>query len=91
MRPDPRTEAEVKELLARIVGAAGRRDAGAAIAMFADDRDVFLFGTGVDEARKGPAEIRGVSRGRTECTRYAGSDGSPMNRGFPRCPARAVA
>jgi class 3 adenylate cyclase len=58
MRPDPRTEAEVKELLARIVDAAGRRDAGAAMAMFADDPDVFLFGTGVDEARKGPAEIR---------------------------------
>src|SRR5580765_3583181 len=58
MRPDPRTEAEVKELLARIVDAAGRRDAGAAIAMFADDPDVFLFGTGVDEARKGPAGIR---------------------------------
>src|SRR5262245_25577037 len=58
MRPDPRTEAEVREVLARIVDVAGRRDADAAVAFFADDPATFLYGTGVDEARKGPAEIR---------------------------------
>src|SRR5262249_61001913 len=58
MRPDPRTEAEVREVLARIVDTAERRDVDGAMAMFADDADVFLYGTGVDEARKGLAEIR---------------------------------
>ena len=58
MRPDPRTEAEVREVLARIVDTAERRDVDGAMAMFADDADVFLYGTGVDEARKGPAEVR---------------------------------
>jgi class 3 adenylate cyclase/ketosteroid isomerase-like protein len=58
MRPDPRTEAEVTEVLARIVDAAGRRDTQAALGFFADDPDTFLYGTGADEARKGPAEIR---------------------------------
>jgi len=28
------------------------------MAFFADDADVFLYGTGVDEARTGPTEIR---------------------------------
>jgi class 3 adenylate cyclase len=58
MRPDARTQAEVTDVLARMVDAAGRRDVEAAMTMFADDADVFLYGTGVDEARKGPAEIR---------------------------------
>ena len=58
MRPDPRTEAEVREVLVRIVDAAGRRDAEVAMGFFADDPDVFLYGTGVDEARRGPTEIR---------------------------------
>lgn len=58
MRPDPRTEAEVREVLARMVDVAGRRDVDGAMAMFADDADTFLYGTGVDEARKGRAEIR---------------------------------
>jgi class 3 adenylate cyclase len=58
MRPDPRTEAEVIEVLTRIVEAAGRRDSEAALALFAEDPDVFLYGTGVDEARRGSGEIR---------------------------------
>jgi len=58
MRPDPRTEAEVTEVLARIADGAGRRDVEEAMAMFADDPDVFLYGTGVDEARQGRAEVR---------------------------------
>jgi ketosteroid isomerase-like protein len=58
MRPDPRSEAEVTQVLARIVDAARRRDVEGAVALFADDPDVFLYGTGVDEARKGRAEIR---------------------------------
>jgi class 3 adenylate cyclase len=58
MRPDPRTEAEVRDVLARMVDIVQRRDVNGAMAMFADDADTFLYGTGVDEVRKGPAEIR---------------------------------
>src|SRR5258705_7523830 len=58
MRPDPRTEAEATAVLSRIAEVAGSRDVEAALAHFADDPDVFLYGTGVDEARTGPAEIR---------------------------------
>jgi class 3 adenylate cyclase len=58
MRPDPRTEAELTAVLARLVDVAERRDVEAAMAMFAADEDAFLYGTGVDEARKGSAEIR---------------------------------
>lgn len=58
MRPDPRTEAEVTAVLSRIAEVAGSRDVEAALAHFADDPDVFLYGTGVDEARTGPADIR---------------------------------
>src|SRR5690348_3052116 len=58
MRPDPDTEAEVTATLARIAEVAGSRDVDVAVALFANDPDVFLYGTGVDEARTGPAEIR---------------------------------
>jgi class 3 adenylate cyclase len=58
MKADPRTEAEVTRVLARIVEAVARVDVDAAVTLFADDPDVFLQGTGADEARTGPAAIR---------------------------------
>jgi class 3 adenylate cyclase len=58
MKADPRTEAEVSRVLSRIVEAAAGRDVEAAMAGFAEDPDVFLQGTGVDEARTGRAAIR---------------------------------
>ena len=58
MKADPRTEAEVMHVLSRIVETASSGDVDAAIAHFADDPDVFLLGTGVDEARTGRAAIR---------------------------------
>jgi class 3 adenylate cyclase/ketosteroid isomerase-like protein len=58
MKADPRTEAEVMRVLGRIVDAATSSDIDAAVALFADDPDVFLQGTGVDEARTGRAGIR---------------------------------
>src|ERR1043166_10229128 len=50
MKADPRTEAEVMHVLSRIVETASSRDVDGAMALFADDPNVFLLGTGVDEA-----------------------------------------
>jgi class 3 adenylate cyclase len=58
MKADPRTEAEVTRVLSRIVDGVASGDVEGAVAMFADDPDVFLQGTGVDEARTGRAAIR---------------------------------
>ena len=55
MKADPRTEAEVASVLSRIVDIVRARDVDAAVAFFADDPDLFLQGTGVDEARTGRA------------------------------------
>jgi class 3 adenylate cyclase len=58
MRADPRTEAEVARVLSQIVEGVASGDVDAGVSMFADDPDVFLQGTGVDEARTGRAAIR---------------------------------
>ena len=58
MKADPRTEAEVARVLSRIVEVVASRDVDAAVSMFADDPDVFLQGTGMDEARTGRAAVR---------------------------------
>src|SRR5262245_33540005 len=58
MKADPRTEAEVTRVLSRMVEAARSSDVEAAVALFANDPDVFLQGTGLDEARTGLAAIR---------------------------------
>ena len=58
MKADPRTEAEVASLLSRMVDIVRAGDVDAAVAFFADDPDVFLQGTGLDEARTGRAAIR---------------------------------
>ena len=58
MKADPRTEAEVTGILSRIADISASRDVEAAVAFFADDADVFLQETGVDEARTGLAAIR---------------------------------
>ena len=48
MKADPRTEAEVMHVLSRIVETASSRDVDGAMALFADDPNVFLLGTGVE-------------------------------------------
>jgi len=58
MKADLRTEAEVLHVLSRVVETASSGDIDGAIALFADDPDVFLLGSGVDEARTGHAKIR---------------------------------
>jgi len=58
MKGDPRTEAAVLEVLSQLVERASRGDVDGGVALFADDPDVFLLGSGVDEARTGRAAIR---------------------------------
>ena len=58
MKADPRTEAEVLQVLSRVIEVVSTRDVDGAIALFASDPDVFLLGTGVDEARTGLDAIR---------------------------------
>jgi uncharacterized protein (TIGR02246 family) len=58
VKADPRTEAEVQRVLARMVDVARSQDVEAVLSLFADDPDVFLQGTGADEARTGLAAIR---------------------------------
>lgn len=58
MRADAATEAEVQAALKSMNDAYVRRDLGAFMASFATDRDAVLYGTGADEKRVGPDEIR---------------------------------
>jgi hypothetical protein len=58
MKADPLTDAGVMHVLSRVVELASSGDVDGAMALFADDPDVFLLGTGVDEARTGHTAIR---------------------------------
>jgi len=58
MRADAVTEAEVQAALKSMNDAYVRRDLSAFMASFAEDRDAVLYGTGADEKRVGPDEIR---------------------------------
>src|SRR5712691_2790116 len=58
MKPDAETEAEITALIDEFAEAYSRRDADAVMAFFADDADLVHFGTGADERRIGPVELR---------------------------------
>lgn len=58
MKADVRTEAQVLSTLAKFTEAYAARDLGAVLACHAGDPDVVLFGTGADERRVGPTELR---------------------------------
>jgi class 3 adenylate cyclase len=58
MKADPRTEAEVMQVFSRMVETMSSGDADGAVALFANDPEVFLLGTGADESRRGIAAIR---------------------------------
>jgi len=58
MKANPRTEAAILEVLSQVVERASSGDVDGAATLFADDPDVFLLGSGVDEARTGKAAIR---------------------------------
>jgi uncharacterized protein (TIGR02246 family) len=58
MKADARTEAEIKAILGELAEAYSVRDLQRALACFAPDEDVVMYGTGVDERRVGLKEIR---------------------------------
>lgn len=58
MQADSRTEGEVRATLQRLTDAFRNRDLKAFMECFASDADVVLYGTGVDEKRIGPEQIR---------------------------------
>ena len=58
MKADAQTEAAVKDVLDRFAENDAKRDLEGVMALFAPDPDVVMYGTGADEKRVGPAEIR---------------------------------
>ncbi|MFA6240484.1 MAG: nuclear transport factor 2 family protein [Candidatus Hydrogenedentales bacterium] len=58
MRADPRTATEVRATLDRFAGAYERRDMDAVMGMVACDPDVVVLGSGSDERRVGPVQVR---------------------------------
>lgn len=58
MKADSRTEEEVRAALTKFADAYRKRDLRALLECFATDADVVLFGTGADEKRLGPDQLR---------------------------------
>jgi class 3 adenylate cyclase/ketosteroid isomerase-like protein len=58
MKADAQTEAAVIAVLNRLAEAYRQRDLEGVLDLFATDPDVLLIGTGADEERIGPAEVR---------------------------------
>ena len=57
MKADTKTETEVRKAIAGLTGNYERRNLAGFMACFAEDPDVTLIGTGVDEKRVGRAQI----------------------------------
>jgi uncharacterized protein (TIGR02246 family) len=58
MKADAKTEAEVKAVLSSLTDSYQARNLEGMMACFAPDPDAVMYGTGADEKRIGPAEIR---------------------------------
>jgi ketosteroid isomerase-like protein len=58
MKADAKTEAEVKAVLTRLTESYEKKDLEGLMACIAPDPDTVMYGTGADERRVGPAEIR---------------------------------
>lgn len=58
MKADTKTEAAVKAVLDKVAEGYARRNLALLQAAFAPDPDVVMYGTGADEKRVGPTEIR---------------------------------
>jgi uncharacterized protein (TIGR02246 family) len=58
MKADSKTEAEVRAVLTRLTDSYEKRDVEGLMACFAPDPEAVMYGTGADEKRVGPAEIR---------------------------------
>jgi uncharacterized protein (TIGR02246 family) len=58
MKADARIDAQVRSTLRRFADAYAARDLQAVMGCFAEDDNIVLYGTGADEKRVGPSEIR---------------------------------
>jgi ketosteroid isomerase-like protein len=58
MKADNNTETAVRATLDKLAEGYARRNVETLLSAFAPDPDVVMFGTGADEKRVGPAEIR---------------------------------
>jgi uncharacterized protein (TIGR02246 family) len=58
MKADAKTEAAVKAVMDRLAMAYAKRDLAMLQSTFAQEPDVVMIGTGADEKRMGPEEIR---------------------------------
>jgi ketosteroid isomerase-like protein len=58
MKADSVTEKEVKAVLDKFAESYARRDLKSAMSLIAPDADVVIYGTGADEKRVGPEEIK---------------------------------
>ena len=58
MKADAKTEAEVMSVLETWATAYAKRDVNAVMSLFATDSDMVFIGTGADERRLGPAEVK---------------------------------
>ena len=58
MKADAKTESEVRNVIAVLTDNYAKRNLAGFMACFAPDDDVILLGTGADEKRVGPAQIR---------------------------------
>ncbi|MFC1904453.1 nuclear transport factor 2 family protein [Chloroflexota bacterium] len=58
MKADAKTEAEVMAVMNRYNEAYAKQDVDGIMALFAPDPDMVVIGTGEDEKRIGPAELR---------------------------------
>ncbi|MDY6917549.1 MAG: nuclear transport factor 2 family protein [Chloroflexota bacterium] len=60
MKAEPKTEAEVMNVVNQSMEAFVKRDVDALMRLYAPDPDVVVVGTGRDEKRVGPGEIRAL-------------------------------
>lgn len=58
MKADSVTEKAVKAVLDKFAESYARRDLNSAMSLIAPDADVVIYGTGADEKRVGPEEIK---------------------------------
>jgi ketosteroid isomerase-like protein len=62
MKADAKTEAAVRAVLTKLTNSYEKQDMEALMACIAPDSDTIMYGTGADEKRVGPAEIRRQAR-----------------------------
>lgn len=58
MKADANTEAAVRDAMAKFLANYRKRDIDGLMSLIASDDDLFLYGTNIDEIRRGPQEFK---------------------------------